>query len=191
MGKILKFEKFINEELKPTTYKSAADGLRKKGFKSRANALEDWSKELFKRELPTIEVGIGNGVYTIGYENIKHIDDKELLIVSDPMLDKALNGDDDDELLRFYWEKYHKEFLGDRENPGFENLSSEYMADFEEFLSLEKQMFIQISSGGDWSGWSLNTRKDAFKFWKFIKKIEELTGYNYGLTVNDIQTIQR
>lgn len=48
MSKIKNFESFVNEELSPEVYKDAADKLRKKGHKSRAEKLDLHAKEQVK-----------------------------------------------------------------------------------------------------------------------------------------------
>ena len=69
MKNIKSFDLFLNEELKPETYISAADKLTEKGHKKRADKLRDYVKELGKNIEP-ITVELYGKTFTMGADNL-------------------------------------------------------------------------------------------------------------------------
>lgn len=83
MTRIKKFESFINEELNPNTYKSAAEKLLKKGHKSRAERIEKHSKEQVKNVKP-ITLEMYGEEFTLDHNNIidiQYTDDNKGFII--------------------------------------------------------------------------------------------------------------
>lgn len=180
MRNLKSFKKF-NEELEASTYLSAADKLDKKGFSKRAKKLREFGEDKLK-----ITIEMDDETITLTSDNIIVIDPREISIVTDTNLYKALNSEDGED-LRPYFDK-HKDLFNsvyDKNVTEFENLSPSELESFTEFLELEIQVFISVADD-EYSGLMLNSRRDASKLWKFIKQAGKSHGYDYDITVNDI-----
>lgn len=171
--KIKNFESFINEELKPETYKSAADKLKEKGHKSRSERIERHSKEQVKNVKP-VTLEMYGEEFTLDHNSLIDIDystgNKGFIIdfdTSKPMADWDDESISEEENERREMDRTIMifEFLPDRKNPG------------------------KIIN--DISGLSIPDRKNARKVLMFLKDY-----FNYyggplkdlvdELTVNDI-----
>lgn len=185
MRNLKSFKKF-NEELDPSTYLSAADKLDRMGFSKRAKGLKEFGVDKRNKMIDPITIEAGDQTYNITHENIIHIDQDEVLIVTDYNLHKALESSNSEDLIP-YFDKYKDLFNKTNKKvfSKFDNLSPDDLEAFKEFLEFEIQGFITVSDG-EYSGLVLNSRRDASKLWKFIKQAGKGRDYEYYLTVNDI-----
>lgn len=173
MSKIKNFESFINEELKPETYKSAADKLKEKGHKSRAERIEKHSKEQIKNVKPvTLEM----------YGEEYHLDSRSIFDIDE-------NFDKKGSLM------FCVDFKGsglDYENKTdeeIEDMEMESMVTYFNFYIDTKSPMTKYDVSID--GATIPDRRNALKLLKFIK---EYFSYYGGpieqevnkLTVNDL-----
>jgi hypothetical protein len=186
MKNIKKFENFVNEELKSSTYRSAADKLKKKGFGDRAEALYDYSDEVSARDKKVKIEPVT--VKFKGYPEVKldsdsiMIDRDVIVIIGDKDLNDALNGDESK--MYNLWNKYKLEFRDwmMRIDPNYkfdaklkwENVDPHLVNSFNEYLETEKQILLIIDDDKNLeytvSGNYLDSRADSFKVWKFVKE---------------------
>jgi hypothetical protein len=192
-NKIKKFDTFVNEELNPQTYFSAADKLQKKGKTERANKLREWGEEKVMDSIEPVRVQVVGG--TICHLSSKNVisakpydNGYEIFITGD--VDMYYAMEDEKQLIK-YFHMYKDEYAQWISNP-----EPEFEVNaFNEFLEFEKQVLfiLEIDEDGEitFSGNTLASRKDAFKLWKFItqylktSKIPALK--NLKITVNDIE----
>lgn len=95
MNNIKKFDDFLNEELNPSTYASAAEKLRKKGHKGRADELDRFAKS----KIEPAEITLGDKKFIILPENIQLYKDADDFISVWVMIERYLieEGDPTDE----------------------------------------------------------------------------------------------
>lgn len=173
MTRIKKFESFINEELNPNTYKSAAEKLLKKGHKSRAERIEKHSKEQVKNVKP-VTLEINGEKYNLDSRSIfdinENFDNKGSMMFGLDFKGSSLD----------YENKTDEEI---------EDMEMESMVTYFNFYIDTKSLMIKYIISID--GVMIPDRRNALKVLKFIK---EYFSYYGGpiekevnkLTVNDL-----
>ena len=80
MSRFKKFESFVNEELNPKTYLSAAEKLKRKGHSKRADRLNrfavDQPLKVAQRNIEPVTIEMYDNEYTIDARNIIVEDEK-------------------------------------------------------------------------------------------------------------------
>lgn len=188
-NKIKKFDTFVNEELNPQTYFSAADKLQKKGKTERAKKLREWGEEKKMDSIEPITIQtVGGSTCNLSSKNIISAKKDEICITGDVDMYHAMENEK--QLIK-YFHKYKDEYAEWANDP---NTEFEINA-FNEFLEMEKQIvfIMEIDEDGEctFSGNILASRKDAFKLFKFIKQYLSISNIpehkKVKLTVNDIE----
>lgn len=215
MKNIKKFEDFLNEELKPDTYKSAAEKLTKKGHKNRAKSLNDFANRQHKKQLSDtgyIDIELYGKHYRLDDENIIiHNDGKndgnvELTISFDREMYDLIDNDNYEQiwnsLNKEEREKFVNNFKGeisidynDIMEVSYEDIKDEDT--LIEFATMEMSpfIFIELIKSEDYepdiSGLLINDRKVANKILKLLKNFANIEGGEIKvaidkLTVNDL-----
>lgn len=211
MKNIKKFENFVNEELNPDTYKSAAEKLTKKGHKTRAKSLSDFANRQHKKQLSDIsyiDIELYGNHYRLDDDNIIiHNDGKngnvELTITFDREMYDLIDNDDYEQiwnsLNKEEREKFVNNFKGeisidynDIMEVSYEDIKDEDT--LIEFATMEMSPFIFIEfidHDPEISGLLINDRKVANKILKLLKNFANIEGGEIKvaidkLTVNDL-----
>lgn len=106
--KLMTFELFLNEELRPETYISAADKLEQKGHTKRSDKLREYVKELAKNIEP-ITVEVYGKTCVLGADNIIiHDNSKTPWIIVEVWFDLSTNIEPTDDTIDEYdpWVMY-------------------------------------------------------------------------------------
>jgi len=211
MKNIKKFENFVNEELNPDTYKSAAEKLTKKGHKNRAKSLSDFADRQYKKQLSDVgyvDIELYGEKHRLDDDNIIiHNDGKkgnvELTITFDREMYDLIGNDDYEQI----WNSLNKEEREKFVNNFNGEISIEYNDIMEvsyedikdedtliEFATMEMSPFIFIEfidHNPEISGLLINDRKVANKILKLLKNFASVKGGEIEksintLTVNDL-----
>lgn len=211
MKNIKKYEDFLNEELKPETYKSAAEKLDKKGHKSRAKSLSDFANRQHNKQLSDVgyvDIELYGEKHRLDDDNIIiHNDGKkgnvELTITFDREMYDLIGNDDYEQI----WNSLNKEEREKFVNNFNGEISIEYNDIMEvsyedikdedtliEFATMEMSPFIFIEfidHNPEISGLLINDRKVANKILKLLKNFASVKGGEIEksintLTVNDL-----
>jgi hypothetical protein len=156
MKNIKKFETYINEELDAETYLSAADKLKQKGHRNRAEKLRKYAHNMTKKTEPIVVELYGKKF---------NLTDKNIIVFKD--------GKDDDEVSLYvaFDRDYHDNISKDDFEAIWNDLSSKDKEDFhKEHKSLmddevweEKVMKGEVLNN-DWSEMS-DDEKEFFEEW--------------------------
>jgi len=211
MKNLKKYESFVNEELSPETYLSAADKLKKKGHKNRADKLTGYVNELSKKIDP-IELDMYGEKYNIGPDNIfvnsdgTKGKDIEMFIFMDKEYAISLTKDGDwGKAVGTMWDKQSDEkkenFVEEFNMPksmvvkSWTEFSDDEQNAWNEYYELNASMIHIMSEDDDpdleMDGLIIADRRNANKLLKFLKEWGKTQGgrLNQGiqkLTVNDI-----
>lgn len=212
MKTIKKYESFIKEELNMGTYLSAAEKLRKKGHKNRAEKLTKYAKD--KQE--PVKISMYDKDYEITFDNFEiWADENNKILEIGIVLDKEKGDALSTGNYKEYWDnissdekkKFHdeiKRILKDEEwsekSLKGEVLNDEYdeMSDYEkefleEYLSMTQDLIVieADEKGFDTSGLRINDRRTALKLARLIKSWAEFKGGRFKdvfskISVNDL-----
>lgn len=203
MKNIKNFDKFINEELHPDTYISAAEKLKKKGHRERSEELIDWSNKP-KGEVESIELNIGDLTFTLDKNSVlKSNFDEEihLFIPFDKQLYDDLDGN-----VGAIWDRTSKEdkiewvnsikdldiALADSDWDSLTEDDKEAFTEWTEMGTYGIGLYFDNGEYRDSDGVVLPNRREAVKFLRFIKSYGKSVDGELGrmiskMTVNDIQ----
>lgn len=209
MKNIKKYEDFLNEELKPETYRSAAEKLDKKGHKSRAKSLSDFANRQHNKQLSDtgyIDVELYGKKYRLDDDNIViHNDgetdgnieltlafDKEIYdLIGDDNFEQIWNSLDKSDREKFV-NIFKGEILTDYDDimdVKYDNIDKDGFIEFAE-MEMSPFIFIElIKSKGykpDISGLLIKDRKVANKLLKLLKNYANIKG---GVLKNAIDTL--
>ena len=168
MKRFKNFESFINEELSPDTYKSAAEKLKEKGHKKRSENIEKHSKSMVKNVKPVTFEMYGEE-HTIDHSNVIEIMDKDQNDMS-----------------------FGIDFKGNIKDIKFDDMTEEEIEEIETDSVLKYFHFYKGKKYDfESDGLIIPDRRNALKLLKFIK---EYFSYYGGpiekevnkLTVNDL-----
>lgn len=205
MKNIKSFEKFLNEELSPDTYKSAADKLKKKGHGKRSKDLKDYADTLTSKVKP-VKITVDGMDFTLNNENI--------VVFNDTPTSVNLNIFGDERLIspEIAWEydDIKNDFTEDVDEVdlSFDELDDNTIDNFNDYIN-EKQPFslnldfeLQMAEGDqttnqdDWwvvdvSGNIPKDRRTAVNLLRLLKDFGQNHGGNVKeaidvLTVNDL-----
>jgi hypothetical protein len=196
MKNIKNFDNFINEELHPDTYMSAADKLKKKGHSKRAKELTSFKDSLSDRIQP-IEVESYGQTFTLDKDNIKvtggdkREDDIDIFIAFDKELDEYLTKGD----FESVWNN-----MSDVDKTKFANEYKELTDDVEDNIIISDEEKEKISKS-NWSSLS-QSQKDFFEEyadlnqhiihfgfdWDQKERHKERKFYRDGLIIEDRRT---
>ena len=204
MKKIKNFKNFVNEELSPDTYKSAASKLKEKGHEKRARELEDYAQS-FKKTLEPVTITLDGLDYELTNDNIDIHNDTRSHVNFSIVGDKKLLSPEEAWADRNIMNKY----LSERGYiPGhimdYDDLDKEVKDDFNDYIN-EIQPFIinfdfelkppkykDIHTKPDYrwilemDGTSIKDRRTAVKILRFLKNFGKKHGGNIEKAVNYI-----
>lgn len=172
MKNIKNFDNFINEELHPDTYKSAAEKLKEKGHRKRSTALTDYSKGL-RNKLEPIEIEIYGRKFTLNSDSMNLIEDGSnsgnihLYIDFDPEYQKNLTSGSFDNIWSNISNKDKQDFVSEyselnpdipfsdeekeimKSSNNYDDLTSDHKEFFEEWADMNQtaiNLYFQTDS---------------------------------------------
>jgi len=196
------FESFVNEELNPSTYLSAADKLKKKGHSNRAKELTDHVDNL-TMQIEPVEIDINGEQYTIGPENIYVNSDGvegdgavDFYVYLDKDIANALKGREEGDWsadFRYLWDskfspEQKEKFIEEYNMPksmfrkSYDDLSDDEQNGFTEYAEmndhLEMMHFQSYDPDGDLDrdGLIIPDRRNANKVLRLLKQFGETKG---------------
>jgi hypothetical protein len=211
MKNIKRFDNFVNEELKPDTYRSAAEKLSKKGHDKRSKSLSDFAEKMTKKQLSDagyVDIEFGGKHYRLDDDNIiVNIDDKNelsLSIVFDMDMYKLIESDSEEKVWNSLSKEEKEEYVRQYGKwiPKHDSIDDLKASDidiqsFLEFIEINYILIIMIdfNKKNDYdftvSGLIIDDRKIAFKLLKLLKGYAKVKGGDIKtavdkLTVNDL-----
>lgn len=122
MKKIKNFSSFINEELNPDTYRSAAEKLKGKGHSNRSKELYKFANEL-KNKISPIDIEVNGKNYTLTADNF---------ILND-------NDTDEDSYILITFDREYYDNLDDNVEAIWDSSSEKEKEDFVKSFSINRE----------------------------------------------------